>query len=350
MASIPSTMKGIVIEKTGGTEVLQYKTDLPVPELADGQVLIKNDFIGVNFIDTYFRTGLYPAPRFPYVLGREGAGTVVRVSATGPTYGLKEGDRVAWSGEGAYAEYSANAAERTFQLPPAPSSGSAGVVYPRDAAASLLQGLTALTLIREAHPVQPGDWVLVHAAAGGTGLLLCQLLRAVGARTIGTVSTPAKADLARAAGADHVIQYADRDSGGAVRAADVKAKVLELTGGKGCAAVFDGVGRATFDLSLECVARKGSVVSFGNASGAVPPVNIMRLAAKNARLLRPTLFNYLVDRAEFEPYVAELFGFLASGALKVSVHHVYPLSQVARAHADLEGRLTTGKLLLDPSK
>ncbi|KAI1485743.1 hypothetical protein F5X96DRAFT_682570 [Biscogniauxia mediterranea] len=346
MASIPSTMKGIVIEKTGGTEVLQYKTDLPIPELGDGQVLIKNDFIGVNFIDTYFRTGLYPAPRFPYILGREGAGTVVRVSPTGPTYGLKEGDRVVWSGEAAYAEYSANAAERTFQLPPAPSSGSAGVVYPRDAAASLLQGLTALTLIREAHPVQKGDWVLVHAAAGGTGLLLCQLLRAVGARTIGTVSTAAKADLARDAGADHVIQYGDSE----VKGADVKAKVLELTGGKGCAAVFDGVGKATFDLSLECVARKGSVVSFGNASGAVPPVNIMRLAAKNCRLLRPTLFNYLVERAEFEPYVAELFGFLASGALKVSVHDVYPLSEAARAHADLEGRVTTGKLLLDPSK
>ncbi|KAI1501699.1 hypothetical protein F5X99DRAFT_418316 [Biscogniauxia marginata] len=337
MATVPSTMKGVIIEKTGGTEVLQYKTDLPVPELADGQVLIKNDYIGVNFIDTYFRTGLYPTPRFPYTLGREGAGTVVRVAGSGETYGLREGDRVVWSGEAAYAEYTANAAERTFWLP------GDGSVEPRVAAASLLQGLTALTLVREAHPVKAGEWVLVHAAAGGTGLWLSQLLRAIGANTIGTVSTPEKAALAREAGVAHVINYG---AGGE----DVKARVLELTSGAGCAAVFDGVGKATFDLSLELVARKGSLVSFGNASGAVPPVNIMRLAAKNIRLLRPTLFNYVVARGDYEPLLSDLFGFIARGDVAVRVHDTYPLSEVARAHRDLEGRVTTGKLLLDPSK
>ncbi|XXG94716.1 T-complex protein 1 subunit delta [Hypoxylon texense] len=332
MASIPTTQKGVIIDKTGGPEVLQYTTDLPVPALVDGQILVKNDYIGVNFIDTYFRTGLYPAPQFPYILGREAEGTVVKTGG-GETYGLKEGDKVVWMGEGAYAEYTGVPAKNAVKIPEG--------VPPKIAAAALLQGLTALTLVREAHAVQKGDWVLVHAAAGGTGLWLVQLLKSIGANTIGTASTPEKVELALAAGAAHVVNYSHED---------VKSKVLELTGGRGVAAVFDGVGKSTFDLSLECVARKGSLVSFGNASGAVPPVAIGRLTAKNARLLRPTVANYVATRDELERYSDELFGFLVRDGLDARIFDVYPLSEVARAHRDLEGRKTTGKLLLDPSK
>ncbi|TRX97816.1 hypothetical protein FHL15_001026 [Xylaria flabelliformis] len=325
-------MKAVLINKTGGTEVLEYKTDVPVPTPIDGDILVKNDFIGVNYIDTYFRTGLYPAPQFPYILGREGEGTIV-ATGDGDTLGMKVGDKVAYLGERAYAEFTSVPAARAIKIPESFEPGTA--------AAGLLQGLTALTLISEAHAVKENDWVLVHAAAGGTGLLLCQLLKAIKANVIGTVSTPEKAKLATENGAAHIINYSHED---------VKARVMELTGGQGCIAVFDGVGKATFDLSLECVARKGSLVSFGNASGAVPPVTISRLSAKNARLLRPTLFNYISTRDEFAGYTDNLFEFIKKKDFNVRVHEIYPLTEVKRAHEDLEGRKTTGKLLLDPSK
>ncbi|RYO87206.1 hypothetical protein DL766_004678 [Monosporascus sp. MC13-8B] len=326
-------MKGVVIEKTGVTEVLQHKTDLPVPEPKEGQILVKNDYAGVNFIDTYFRSGLYPLQKFPHVLGCEAEGTIVKTGG-GNLLGLKEGDRVVVSlMAGAYAEYTAAPAEKAIKIP-------AGIPE-KVATAALLQGLTALTLIREAYHVKQGDWVLVHAAAGGTGLWLCQLLKAVGANTIGTASTQEKVDLASRAGATHVINYSHED---------VKSRVMELTGNKGVAAVFDGVGKATFDLSLECLARKGSMISFGNASGAVPPLTIARLAAKNIRLMRPSLFSVIVTREELEAYTDELFRFILENKPDVRIHEVYPLSEVARAHQDLEGRKTTGKLLLDPSK
>ncbi|EKG16695.1 Alcohol dehydrogenase superfamily zinc-containing [Macrophomina phaseolina MS6] len=357
--SLPSTMKGVIIEKTGGTEVLQYKTDLPVPQPKAGEVLVKNDFIGINYIDTYFRTGLYPAPSFPYILGREAAGLIVATGSDGELHGLKTGDRIAWMGQGAYAEYTAIPVSHATKVPEGVSSDVA--------AAALLQGLTALTLIREAHPVKKGDWVLVHAAAGGVGLWLCQLLKAVGARTIGTASTEEKIELAKKNGAEVLINYSKDD---------VVEKVKEVTGGQGVAAVFDGVGKATFDISLESVARKGSLISFGNASGAVPPVTIAyvnlsplpppfscyqwrwehllkvdchsRLSAKNVKLLRPTLFNYLATREEFNHYTKELFQFIEKDGIDVRIHEVYPLAEVARAHQDLEGRKTTGKLLLKP--
>lgn len=331
-SSIPKTMKGVIMEKNGGTEVLQYRTDLPVPEPKEGQILVKNDFVGINFIDTYFRTGLYPAPHWPYMLGRESEGTVV---ATGPgeVHSLAPGDRVVCLSEATYAEYTAAPAAKAARIP--------ADLPPKTAAGALLQGLTALTLIREAHHVQAGDWVLVHAAAGGTGLWLCQLLKAVGANVIGTASTAEKVKLASQAGATHMVNYSHED---------VKARVDELTGGKGVVAVFDGVGKSTFDLSLDCVARKGSLISFGNASGAVPPLAIARLSAKNVRLMRPTLFNFIATREEFEGYTEELMGFIVRDGMDVRIHETYPLSDVARAHQDLEGRKTTGKLLLDPSK
>ena len=351
MASLPKTMKGVIIEQTGGREVLQYKTDLPVPQPKEGQILVKNDFLGVNFIDTcvypfsqqerglqltgtssYFRTGLYPPPQFPYTLGREAEGTVVG-TGSGDLYGMKEGDRVVWMGESAYAEYTATPAAKAVKIP--------SEMPKQVAAAGLLQGVTALSLVREAYHVNKGDWILIHAAAGGTGLWLCQLLKSIGANTIGTASTAEKVDLAKKAGATHMINYSHED---------VKSKVMELTKDQGVAAVFDGVGKSTFDLSLDCLARKGSMISFGNASGAVPPVTISRLSPKNARLMRPTLFGYIVTREEFAGYVNDLFQFILKDKLDVRIHEVYPLSEVQRAHEDLEGRKSTGKLLLDPSK
>nr|POE51850.1 putative quinone oxidoreductase [Quercus suber] len=328
-------MKAVVIEKTGGVEVLQYKTDVPVPELKEGQVLVKNDKLGVNYIDTYFRTGLYPAPSLPYILGREGAGTIVRTApGSGDLHGLKEGDRVVYLAEAAYAEYTPAAAAKTYKLPDG--------VDTTVGAAGLLQGLTALTMIRQSYHVNSGDWVLVHAAAGGTGLWLVQLLRAVGANIIGTASTEEKIALARKAGAQHLINYTKED---------VKTKVDELTKGEGVIAVYDGVGKSTFDLSLDCLGRNGSLVSFGNASGAVPDVKISRLSPKNAKLMRPTLFVAIATRELFQTYTDELFDeFVAGGKIDVRVHETYPLSKVADAHNDLEGRKTTGKLLLDPSK
>ncbi|KXJ90243.1 hypothetical protein Micbo1qcDRAFT_120532 [Microdochium bolleyi] len=333
MASIPQTMKGVIIEKTGGTEVLQHKTDLPLPQLKDGEVLVKNDYIGVNYIDTYFRSGLYPTGGFPYTLGREAEGTIVKAASSGELYGLKEGDRVVWMHVGAYGEYTAVPTTKVVKIPDS--------LPPKVGASALLQGLTALTLIRVAHHVNKGDWVLVHAAAGGTGQWLCKLLKSVGANTIATASTPEKLALATKAGATHVINYSSED---------VKAKVMELTGDKGVIAVFDGVGKSTFDLSLSCLARLGSLLSFGNASGAPEPLTIARLSAKNIRLMRPTLFNFIVDRDELESYTKELFDIVLKDKLEPSIHEVYPLSEVARAHNDLEGRKTTGKLLLDPSK
>ncbi|GME52301.1 Quinone oxidoreductase protein [Neofusicoccum parvum] len=321
-------MRGVIIEKNGGPEVLQYKTDLPVPEPKAGEVLVKNEYIGVNFIDTYFRTGLYACPELPYILGREASGRVVS-AGPGDAHGLAAGDRVVWLGSGSYAEYSAVAASHAIKTPAAVSSEAA--------AAAMFQGLTALTLVREAHRVQAGDWVLVHAAAGGVGLWLCQLLGALGARVVATASTPEKLALAGRHGAEVLVRYTEED---------VVAKVKEVTGGEGVAAVFDGVGKTTFDVSMECVRRKGSLVCFGNASGPVPPVNILRLMDKNVKLLRTNLARYITTRDEFQHYANELLELMTKFNLDARIHEIYPLAEVSRAHQDIESRKTSGKLLL----
>ncbi|KAJ8067807.1 hypothetical protein OCU04_003403 [Sclerotinia nivalis] len=325
--SIPQTMKGVLIEKTGGVEVLDYRTDLPVPVPKEGEVLVKNEFVGINYIDTYFRTGLYPSPK-PEILGREAEGTIVSLGPS-TTTNLKPNDRVVYMGTSTYAEYTVIPTSKVHIIP---SELSPGI-----AAASFLQGLTALTLIREAYHVQPNDWILVHAAAGGVGLWLCQLLRVVGARVIGTASSKEKLELAKENGAEVGINNKEEN---------IVKRVLEITGGEGVQAVFDSVGKDTFEGDLEVTARKGTVVSFGNASGAVPPFPISKLAAKNLKVLRPTLFNYIATREEFERYAAELFDFIIKDKLNVRIHEIYPLEEVRRAHTDIEGRGTTGKLLL----
>ncbi|KAL2016318.1 hypothetical protein VTK56DRAFT_3859 [Thermocarpiscus australiensis] len=335
MTTIPKTMSGILIEEHGGVEVLKWKTNLPVPQLKEGEVLIRNEFIGVNYIDTYFRTGLYKAP-LPLITGREGAGTVVAVHPTARTSLLTEGDRVAYIGEqGAYAELTALPADKVTRVPDGLSTELA--------AASMLQGLTALTFIREAAGIGQdpaageGLWVLVHAAAGGTGSQLVQMLRVMGARVIGTAGGPAKCEVARQNGARWVVDYAVED---------VVARVREITDGHGVDVIFDGVGKATFESGLQMITRKGTLVIFGNASGPVDPFNILRLMEKNIKLVRPSVVGYIVTKEERDRYAKELFDLLLSGKVNVRVHEIYPLEEVARAHSDLEGRKTTGKLLL----
>ncbi|KAM5345211.1 hypothetical protein ACJ41O_011073 [Fusarium nematophilum] len=326
MAPIPPTMKAVQISKNGGTEVLEYN-DIPVPKAGEGQLLVRNQFAGLNFIDTYFRSGLYKAPHLPLTLGREAAGTVV--DAHSSVSGFPSGSRVVFMGTvGAYAEYSVVSAADAIIIP--------DEVPTEQAVAAYLQGLTAWTFVREAGEVKPGQWVLVHAAAGGVGLLLVQMLRAVGAKVIGTASSEEKLALAKKNGAEWTINSHD----------DVVAKVKEITGGHGADVIFDGVGKATFDADLELIALKGSLISFGNASGAVDPVNILRLTPKCVRLMRPVVNGYLADRAGLEKYTGELFDMVKSKKLEIAIHDVYPLKEVARAHQDIEGRKTTGKLLI----
>ncbi|KAI9779393.1 MAG: NADPH:quinone reductase [Peltula sp. TS41687] len=351
----PKTMRGIQISTTGPPSVLQHQASLPIPHPGPNEVLIQNTYIGVNFIDTSFRTGQYPCT-LPAILGCEAGGTIARVGGGGDTYGLQPGDRVVYMApaNGAYAEYTAAPAKYVVKIPegmPASTStststsgsGSGSASASADASAvavavaGFVQGLTALTLIREAHAVQRDDWVLVHAAAGGCGLWLCGLLRAVGARTIGTASSGEKLELARRAGAAFTVDYTVED---------VVGRVKEITGGQGVVAVFDGVGKDTFDADLEMLGRKGTLVSFGNSSGDVEPLHLRRLAAKNLKLVRPRLYGYLETREEVEKYTGELFEFMMKEKMDVHIHEIYKLEDVKRAHEDLESRKTTGKLLL----
>ncbi|ORX90364.1 Zn-dependent oxidoreductase [Basidiobolus meristosporus CBS 931.73] len=321
------SMKAIQIEKTGGIEVLKY-TDVPIPKPAKSEILVKNHAIGVNYIDTYHRTGLYALP-LPLILGREGAGVVEAIGEGVADF--KVGDRVAYLTSAGYAEYGVSTEDKAAKLPDS-------VDFDLGAAA-LLQGLTALSFVKEAYKVKPNDWILVHAAAGGAGLLFTQLCKHFGAKVIGTTSTPEKAEIARKAGADHVINYAQED---------VVAEVKKLTNGEGVHAVFDGVGKQTFDISLASLRRCGTLVSYGNASGKVDNLDITRLSAGNYLLLRPTLYNYIVTKEEFQPLVKELFDLIGAKKLDIKIFKTYPLENAAQAHQDLEGRKTTGKLLLKP--
>ncbi|GAO19266.1 uncharacterized protein UV8b_04980 [Ustilaginoidea virens] len=326
MAPVPSLMKSVQISKTGGVDVLELKDDVPVPTLSSGQVLVKNAYAGVNFIDTYFRTGLYPAS-LPLTLGREAAGEVVAADSSVAAH-VPVGTRVVYMGESTYAQYTAVEAAKVVAIPDNVTTADAAAVY--------LQGLTAWTFIREAANVRPGQWTLVHAAAGGVGLLLVQMLRSVGAKVIGTASTQEKCDLARKNGAEWTVNSNE----------DVVSKVKEITGGHGVDAIFDGIGAATFDADLDMIAMKGHLLSFGNASGAVPPLNILRLGPKNVKLLRPVVYGYVADRKDLEKYASELFELVSSEKVNIAIHKVYPLSEAARAHEDIESRKTTGKLLI----
>ncbi|MDY6955695.1 MAG: quinone oxidoreductase [Pseudomonadota bacterium] len=321
-------MQAIRMHQTGGPEVLALET-LPDPAPAPGEVLIDVEAVGVNFIDCYHRSGLYPQP-LPFTPGVEGTGTVCALG-TGVT-DWQIGDRVAWAGvPGSYAE---RIVVPTDRLVPIPATLTA-----EQAAAALLQGLTARVLTTETCPLAPGDSVLIHAGAGGMGRLLIQLARARGARVITTVGHADKIPLARAAGAERVI---DR------RQEDVLTACRDWTAGKGVRAVFDGIGAATFDTSLAALSRRGMLVLFGQASGPVPPVDPARLAAGSLFLTRPSLFHYIAEPTALRAHAAAVFAALAAGELQLLIHQTLPLSDAAAAHRALESGLTAGKLLLIP--
>jgi NADPH2:quinone reductase len=322
-------MKAIRVHKPGGAEVLTYE-DTPDPQPKPGDAVVKIDAAGINYIDVYYRTGAYKA-ELPFTIGVEGAGTVTAVG--GNVSEVKVGDKVAYNGiAGAYAQYAAVPAAKLVVLP----SG----VSTKQAAAAMLQGMTAHYLACSTYPLKPGDTCLVHAAAGGVGLLLCQIAKMRGARVIGTVSTEDKAKLARDAGADEVILYSQQD---------FAAEAKRITGGKLCQVVYDAVGKTTFDGSLNCLAPRGLLALYGQASGPVPPLDLAVLGAKGSLFItRPSLAAHTATREELLQRAGEVLGWVRDGKLKLRMEFEFPLKDAAEAHRALEGRKTTGKVLLVP--
>ena len=304
--------------------------DVPVPQPKSNEIVVKIKAAGVNFIDVYNREGRYKAP-LPLVLGQEGAGTVIAIGSD--SHGFSVGDPVAYASVlGSYAEYAAVPADRLVKIP----SG----VSEREAASAMLQGMTAHYLSHDTYPLKKGETALIHAAAGGVGLLLVQMAHNIGARVIATVSTEEKAKLARGAGAHDVILYTQ---------SDFEVETKRLTGGKGVDVVYDSVGKTTFDKSLNVLRPRGMMVLFGGSSGAVPPFDPLVLTQKGSLFLtRPSLGNYIATSDELQQRAAAVLGMIADGKLKLRIEHTYPLAQAQQAHRDLEARKTTGKLLLLP--
>ncbi len=322
-------MKAIQVSQTGGPEVL-VPVDLPAPKPKADEAVVQIKAAGVNFIDVYFREGRYPAP-VPFVDGQEGAGVVTEIGSEVKL--VQPGDRVAYTGSlGSYAEYAAVPANRLVKIPAALSF--------EQGAAAMLQGMTAHYLLYSTYKLQAGETALVHAAAGGVGLLLVQMAKRIGARVIGTAGTHDKAQLARDAGADECIVYTETD---------FETETKRLTGGKGVHVVYDGVGKATFDKDLNVLLPRGFLVLFGGSSGAVPPFDLIKLSQKGSLYItRPTLGHYTTTREELERRANDVLGWIAAGELTLRIHKTYPLTDAAQAHRDLEGRKTTGKLLLVP--
>jgi NADPH:quinone reductase len=322
-------MRAIEITQTGGPEVMVLR-ELPTPEPGPGQALMQIEACGVNFIDVYQREGRYAVP-LPFVPGQEAAGTVI---AVGPDVtAVNVGDRVAWCHVmGTYAEYAVAPLAKLIAIPDS--------VTAKQAAGAMLQGMTAHYLAHSTYAIQKGDTVLIHAGAGGVGLLLIQMAKRLGARVLTTVSTEEKAALARHAGADEVILYTQED---------FAAKVKELTGGKGLPVVYDSVGKTTFDGSLACLQTRGLMVLYGGSSGAVPPFDLIKLSTQGSLFVtRPTMKDYTATRGELEQRAGDVLKWVADDSLKLRLEHSYPLAEAAQAHRDLEGRKTTGKVLLIP--
>jgi len=316
---------------TGGPEVLTWDS-MPDGDPGPGEIRVRHGAVGVNFIDTYHRSGLYPLPALPSGLGMEAAG-VIEAVGEGVTE-LSVGDRVAYGTGplGAYSEARVMPTDPVLKLP--------DTIDDRTAAAMMLQGLTVQYLIRRLFPVQAGMTVLVHAAAGGVGLIACQWLKHLGATVIGTVGSPEKAALAKAHGCDHPILY---------RQEDFVARVRDITDGKGVPVVYDGVGKDVFDGSLDCLSRRGVMVTFGNASGPVPMISPLTLSTKGSLFLtRPTLKDWVAERHDLVAAAEDLFGVVTSGAVRIEVNQTYPLKEAAQAHRDMEARKTTGSTVLLP--
>jgi NADPH2:quinone reductase len=322
-------MKAIQVQKTGGPEVLTL-VDLPIPKPKANEAVVKIAASGINFIDVYFREGRYPAT-LPFIDGQEAAGTVTEVGSEVKT--VKPGDRVAYSNViGTYAEYAAVPAERLVHVP--------DKITDQQAAAAMLQGMTAHYLINTTYPLKKGETALIHAAAGGVGLLLVQMAKNIGARVIGTAGNEEKAKLAREAGADEVILYGKQD---------FEAETKRLTDGKGVHVVYDGVGKSTFEKGLNVLRPRGYMVLFGGASGPVSPFDPIVLSQKGSLFVtRPSLIHYVTLREKLEKRSGDVFGMIVAGKLKLRISHTYKLDEVQQAHRDLEGRKTTGKILLAP--
>lgn len=322
-------MKAIQVKQVGGPEAMEL-VDLPVPPPKSNEAVVKVAASGVNFIDVYYREGRYKATP-PFVLGQEGAGIVTAIGSEVTL--VKVGDHVAWSGQlGSYAECAVVPADRLVQIPTGVSD--------QQAAAAMLQGMTAHYLSYDTHPLKKGETALIHAAAGGVGLLLVQMARNLGARVIGTVSTEEKAKLARSAGADEIILYTQTD---------FETETKRLTGGKGVDVVYDSVGKTTFEKGLNVLRPRGMMVLFGGSSGAVAPFDPIILSQKGSLYLtRPALVTYAASRDDLVSHASAVFDMLAKGKLKLRIEHTYTLAEAQRAHRELEGRKTTGKLLLIP--
>ncbi len=322
-------MKAIQVKQVGGPEAMEV-TELPAPQPKANEAVVKLAASGVNFIDVYFREGRYKVP-LPFVPGQEGAGVVTAVGTD--VKALKVGDRVAWSGLlGSYAEYAAQPADRLVPIPQDVSD--------QQAAAAMLQGMTAHYLSHDTYRLKQGETALIHAAAGGVGLLLVQMAHNIGSRVIATVSTEEKAKLAREAGAHDVILYTQTD---------FEVETKRVTGGKGVDVVYDSVGITTFEKGLNVLRPRGMMVLFGGSSGAVPPFDLIALSQKGSLYVtRPTLGHYIATREELVARAGAVFGMITAGKLKLRIEHTYPLSEAQRAHRELEGRKTTGKLLLVP--
>jgi NADPH2:quinone reductase len=322
-------MQAIQVTTVGGPDVLT-PTELPVPSPKPNEAIVQIKASGVNFIDVYFREGRYPAP-LPFVDGQEASGVVTEIGSE--VTNVKVGDRVAYTSSlGSYAEYAAVPASRLVKIP--------DELDFEQPAAAMLQGMTAHYLLHSAYPLKQGETALIHAAAGGVGLLLVQMAKTIGARVIGTAGTEEKAQLARDAGADECIVYTE---------VDFEAETKRLTDGKGVHVVYDGVGKATFDKDLEVLRPRGYLVLFGGSSGAVPPFDLIKLSQKGSLFItRPTLAHYTLTREELEWRANDVLQAIVRGDLKLRIHKVYPLAEAAQAHRDLEGRKTTGKLLLKP--
>jgi NADPH2:quinone reductase len=321
--------KAIRIHANGGPEVMVWES-VPTPEPGPAEVLVKHHAVGLNYVDVYFRTGLYKAPTMPLIIGQEGAGVVEAIGAD--VVNVKPGDRVVYAGSiGGYATERVISADRLVKLPDS--------IDFTTGAGMMLQGMTAQYLLRRTYSVKSGDTIVVHAAAGGVGLILCQWAKSLGATVIGVVSSAEKAELAHAHGAEHTV----------IGPAKLASEVKRITGGAGVPVVYDSVGKDTFSASLDCLAPLGLMASYGSASGPVPPVDIGILAAKGSLFLtRPTLATYTAKRSDLEKVAADLFDVVQKGAVKIQINQTYPLKDAAAAHTALEARKTTGSTVLIP--
>jgi len=339
LSAVPSTMKAAVVRETGDASALKLEHDFPTPEMKPGQVIVKNEFAGINFIDTYHRKGLY-ARDLPFIGGQEGGGTVAAVSDEAAAEGVKVGDRVAYSVFGSYAEYTAVPAGK---LLPVPADVGLDV-----ATSCVVQGLTAHYLTSSSHAglIKEGEWCLIHGVGGGTCQWAAQMAKIRGFKVIGTCSKGKEA-ASRELGCDELIVL-DEVSGTAYEdyeSVDIVAKVMEVTGGKGVKCVIDGIGKSTMDISINSLAHRGIFVSFGNASGAVPAFPVLRLIGKSAYVTRPKLLDYTTSRAELVERADDIFGWLKDGKLNVSVDTTFPLEKAAEGHEYLEAGKSKGKVL-----